>query len=64
MDEYIKDYDFPIKYHPGKANVVVDAFSRKSTSVASLRVTCFFQQFEKLGVDFQPLSEGVMLANM
>ena len=62
--EYIKDYDFPIKYHPGKANVVADALSRKSASVASLRVTCFFQQFEELGVDFQPLSEGVMLANM
>ncbi|KAJ8644676.1 hypothetical protein MRB53_006424 [Persea americana] len=43
--EYIKDYDFPIKYHPGKANVVADALSRKSASVASLRVTCFFQQF-------------------
>ena len=32
--------------------------------MASLRVTCFFQQFEELGVDFQPLSKGVMLANM
>ena len=62
--EYIKDYDFPIKYHPGKANVVIDALSRKSASVESLRVTCFFQQFEELGVDFQPLRKGVMLANM
>ena len=28
--ELIKDYDLVIDYHPGKANVVVDALSRKS----------------------------------
>lgn len=26
----MKDYDCTILYHPGKANVVVDALSRKS----------------------------------
>jgi hypothetical protein len=28
--ELIKDYDLEIHYHPGKANVVTDALSRKS----------------------------------
>ena len=27
--EYLKDYDFELLYHPGKANVVADALSRK-----------------------------------
>lgn len=37
--EYLKDYDFSISYHPGKANVVADALSRKTeASVAALMV--------------------------
>ena len=29
--ELIKDYDLVIDYHPGKANVVADALSQKSS---------------------------------
>lgn len=33
--ELVKDYDCVINYHPGKANVVADALSRKSGSLLS-----------------------------
>ena len=62
--EYIKDYDFPIKYHLGKVNVVADALSRKSVVMASLRGVSVLHQFEELGVEVQPLRKGVMLASM
>ena len=34
--EYLKDYEFTLHYHPGKANVTVDALCRKSRVLASV----------------------------
>jgi hypothetical protein len=36
--EFLKDYDFELKYHLGKANVVVDALSRKSLHVSTMMI--------------------------
>jgi len=36
--EFLKDYDFELLYHPGKANVVADALSRKTVYTAHLMI--------------------------
>jgi len=36
--EFLKDYDFELHYHPGKANVVADALSRKTLHLSALMV--------------------------
>jgi len=33
-----KDYDFGLNYHPSKANVVVDALSRKTLHMSAMMV--------------------------
>jgi len=36
--KFLKDYDFELHYHLGKANVVADALSRKSLHVSTLMI--------------------------
>ncbi|XP_072052093.1 uncharacterized protein [Arachis hypogaea] len=36
--ELLKDYDFDLSFHPGKANVVADTLSRKSLTIAWMRI--------------------------
>ena len=36
--EFLKDYEFELQYHPGKANVVADALSRKSLHISTMMI--------------------------
>ena len=36
--ELLKDYDFGLNYHPGKANVVADALCRKTLHMSAMMV--------------------------
>ena len=51
--ELIKDYDLNIQYHPRKANVVADAFSRKASCGCTLverNVDSLCQDMQRLNV--------------
>ena len=47
--EYLENYDFSLHYHPGKANVVVDALIRKSRGVLASIASREWQMIETVG---------------
>ena len=61
--ELIKDYDFGIHYHPGKANVLADALSRKSSCLNSLfeiHQPPLWREFQQLNLEV--VTEGFLAA--
>jgi hypothetical protein len=57
--ELIKDYDCKINYHPGKANVVTDVLSSKSTvELAALGISQPQLIKEFIGVGLKVVCEG------
>ena len=47
--EFLGDYDFTLHYHPGKANVVADALSRKSRGVLASIASRKWRMLETVG---------------
>ena len=57
----IKDYELEIHYHPGKANVVVDALSKKSQvnmMVAHPMPYELAEEFDRLSLGFLNNTQG------
>ena len=61
--ELLEDYDFTFHYHLGKANVVVDALSRKSrgelTSIAS-REWWMLETVRQFGLQYREQAQGTL----
>lgn len=56
--ELIKDYDCEILYHPGMANVVVDALSRKERLKMVISIEELIREFEKVEIDVKVTGYG------
>ena len=64
--ELLKDYDCTIDYHPGKANVVADALSRKSTGSLAYMQTIqlpLIVELRELGVELGMHVSGALFAS-
>ena len=64
--ELLKDYDCTIDYHPGKTNVVADAFSRKSTGSLAYIQTIqlpFMVELREFGVELRMHASGALFAS-
>ena len=64
--ELIKDYDCTIEYHPRKANVVVDALSRKLEGSYAYLQTVYLPlliELRSLGVQLQVAKTRTLLAS-
>ncbi|GAU46468.1 hypothetical protein TSUD_402350 [Trifolium subterraneum] len=64
--EYLKDFDFELNYHPGKANVVADALSRKAlySSEILMHQCGLYEKFRDMNLNVTYRKDGVKLNRM
>ena len=58
--EFLKDYDFTLHYHPGKANVVADALSRKSLASIASREWRMLETVGQFGIQYSEQTQGTL----
>jgi len=63
MVEYLKNFDFYLRYHLGKENVVADTLSWKALFKAEVMMhTCnLYEKFIDLNLSVAELDNGVLL---
>ena len=64
--ELIKDYDLVIDYHPGKANMIADALSRKSFITLAYIHTAYVQlllDMKTIGISLDYNGYGALVAS-
>ena len=64
--EFLKDCDFELSYHPGKANVGANALSRKSLHMSALMVRemDLLEQFRDLSLACEVTPYSVRLGTL
>jgi len=64
--EFLKDYEFELLYHPGKANVVADALSRKTVHAAHLMIkeVELLEQFRDMKLHVELESEFIRCSTL
>jgi len=64
--EFLKDYDFELIYHPGKANVVADALSRKIVYAAHLMIkeVELLEKFRNIRLQVELGSESIRCSTL
>ena len=61
--KFLEDYDFTLHYHPGKANVVADALSRKSRGVLASIASREWRMLEtvrQFGLQYNEQAQGTL----